>query len=190
MNGRQIITTSLMLLAFSLSVAGRAAAAETQPAYQIQPGDVLGISVWREDELTKAVLVRPDGAISFPLVGDLIVYGKSPPQVAKELSAKLKPYIPDPVLTVSVNEINGNQIFVIGKVARPGQFPATRYMDVMQALSVAGGTTTYAELNKIKILRRENGVLKAIPFEYGDVEKGKNLDQNIILNAGDVVVVP
>jgi polysaccharide export outer membrane protein len=190
MNGGQIVTTSILLLALSLLTTGRAVSAETLAGYQIQPGDVLGISVWREEELTKGVLVRPDGAISFPLVGDLVVYGKTPEQVGKELAIKLKPYIPDPVLTVSVNEISGNQIFVIGKVARPGQFPATRYMDVMQALSVAGGTTTYAELNKIKILRRENGALKAMTFKYGEVEKGKNLDQNVILKAGDVVVVP
>lgn len=162
-----------------------------EPAgYLIQPGDVLDISVWKEDDLTKPALVRPDGAISFPLVGDLIVAGKNPVTVAKEMTDRLKQYIPDPVLTVSINQINGNQVFVIGKVARPGQFPATRYVDVMQALSMAGGTTTYAELNKIKILRRENGKLKAIPFEYGEVEKGRSLDQNIILQAGDVVVVP
>jgi len=182
---------SILILGVSYLPFGLTRAADQpQPAYAIQPGDVLEISVWKEDDLTKPTLVRPDGAISFPLVGDLSVAGKSPAQVAAELSTKLKKYIPDPVLTVSINQINGNQVFVIGKVAHPGQFPATRYLDVMQALSMAGGTTTYAALNDIKILRRENGKLRAIPFEYGEVEKGKNLEQNIILNAGDVVVVP
>ena len=166
-------------------------AATTPDAYQIQPGDVLDISVWKEEELTKSVLVRPDGAISFPLVGDLVVTNKSPVQVASEISNKLKQFIPDPVITVSLQQISGNQVYVIGKVNRPGPFLASRNLDVMQALSMAGGTSTYAAVNKIKILRRDkNGHQKAISFEYGDIEKGKNLERNIILKAGDVVVVP
>ena len=84
----------------------------------------------------------------------------------------------------------GNKIYVIGKVANPGEFVANRYMDIVQALSVAGGMTPYASANKIKILRRENGKMRAIPFRYGDIEKGENLEQNIILQSGDVVLVP
>ena len=99
-------------------------------------------------------------------------------------------YIPDPVVTVSTQQLNGNKVYVIGKVTRPGEIVANRYMDVLQALSVAGGMTPYASANKIKVLRRENGELTAIPFRYGDIEKGEDLEQNIILQSGDVIMVP
>jgi polysaccharide export outer membrane protein len=175
-----------------LCVANSAQAAETDiaGAYLLQPGDVLAVSVWKEEDLTQDVIVRPDGRISFPLVGETMAAGTSIESVRANLSKGLKKYIPDPVVTVSAKQLSGNRVYVIGKVNRPGEFPILRNVDVMQALSMAGGTSTYASLNDIKILRRENGKLQAIPFEYGDVEKGKHLEQNIILKAGDVVVVP
>lgn len=159
-------------------------------AYLIQPGDVLVISVWKEEDMRQEVIVRPDGQITFPLVGEAKAAGDSIENLRQLISERLKKYIPDPVVTVSVRSLSGNTIYVLGKVNRPGIISIVRNVDVMQALSMAGGTATYAALNKIKILRRENGKLTAIPFEYGDVEKGKNLEQNIILNPGDVVVVP
>lgn len=158
--------------------------------YAIQPGDVLAVSVWKEDELNQEVIVRPDGAITFPLVGETAAAGNSVEELRALLTTRLKKYIPDPIVTVSTRQLAGNTIYVIGKVNRPGSFPIVRQVDIMQALSLAGGTSTYAALNNIKILRRDNGQLKAIPFKYGDIEKGKNLDQNIVLEAGDVVVVP
>jgi len=158
--------------------------------YQIQPGDILQISVWKEEDLVQEVIVRPDGFISFPLVGEAEAAGRSVDEVRALITERLNKYIPDPVVTVSIGQLTGNRVYVIGKVNRPGEFPMVRYVDVMQALSMAGGTSTYAALNKIKILRRENGRLEAIPFRYGDVEKGENLDQNIVLKPGDVVVVP
>jgi len=164
-------------------------AADTN-AYLIQPGDVLEISVWKEEDLLKQVLVRPDGGMSFPLVGNVQAAGKSVVDLQSLVTEKLAKYIPDPVVTVSTQQLSGNKIFVIGKVARPGEIVANHYMDVVQALSVAGGMTPYAAANKIKILRRSNGKLTAIPFKYGDIEKGDNLEQNIILRSGDVVLVP
>lgn len=158
--------------------------------YKVQPGDVLSISVWKEEDLTRQVIVRPDGHISFPLAGEAGAAGHSINDLRQLITERLKKYIPDPVVTVSILQLSGNTVYVIGKVNRPGAFPIVRDVDVMQALSLAGGTSTYASLNNIKILRRENGNLSAIPFEYGDVEKGKHLEQNIILRAGDVVVVP
>ncbi len=98
--------------------------------------------------------------------------------------------MPDPVVTVSLQQLSGNKVYVIGQVNRPGEFAANSYMDVVQALSVAGGMTPYAAANKIKILRRQNGNLTAISFKYGEIEKGDNLQQNIILESGDVVIVP
>ncbi len=158
--------------------------------YLLQPGDVLSVSVWKEGDLTQDVIIRPDGRISFPLVGETKAAGTTIEAVRASIAKGLSKYIPDPVVTVSAGELSGNKVYVIGKVNRPGEFAVLRNVDVMQALSMAGGTSTYAALNKIKILRRENGRLKAMHFEYGDVEKGKNLEQNIILKAGDVVVVP
>lgn len=161
-----------------------------EDAYKIQPGDVLEISVWKEDDLLRQVLVRPDGGLSFPLVGDVQASGIPIIELQRLISERLTKYIPDPVVTVSTQQLNGNKVYVIGKVASPGEFVANRYMDVVQALSVAGGMTPYAAVNKIKVLRRENGKLTSIPFRYGDIEKGENLEQNIILRSGDVVLVP
>lgn len=176
------IITSLQLFILPISYADE---------YHTQPGDVLSISVWKEEDLTQEVIVRPDGRISFPLVGETVAAGHSLASIRDNIKKGLTKYIPDPVVTVSVRQLSGNQVYVIGKVNRPGEFPILRNVDVMQALSMAGGTSTYAALNKIKILRRDvNGKQKAISFEYGDIVKGKNLEQNIILKAGDVVVVP
>lgn len=166
-----------------------ASAAETD-VYLVQPGDVLSISVWKEEDLLREVLVRPDGGISFPLVGDMQAANRSVSELQSQIGTKLEKYIPDPLVTVAVRQLDGNKIYVIGKVNRPGEFIATRYLDVVQALSVAGGMTPYAAANKIKILRRTNGKLSAIPFKYGEIEKGDSLHQNIILQSGDVVLVP
>jgi polysaccharide export outer membrane protein len=161
-----------------------------QDVYQIQAGDVLDVSVWQEEDLQKQVLVRPDGGMSFPLAGDMQAAGKSVADLQKLITERLKKYIPDPVVTVSALKLDGNKIYVIGRVNKPGEFPANRYVDVVQALSMAGGMTPYASDNKIIVLRRENGKERPIPFRYGDIEKGENLEQNIVLQSGDVVVVP
>ena len=165
-------------------------AADVMETYKIQPGDVLEVSVWQEENLQKQVLVRPDGGMSFPLAGDMQAAGKSVTEVQKLITERLTKYIPDPVVTVSTLKLDGNKVYVIGKVARPGEFQANRYLDVVQALSMAGGMTPYAADNKITVLRRENGKQRSIPFRYGDIEKGEDLEQNIILQSGDVVVVP
>jgi polysaccharide export outer membrane protein len=166
------------------------AANSATDTYLIQPGDVLEISVWREETMLRQVLVRPDGGLSYPLVGEVQAAGKSVAELQALITERLKKYIPDPVVTVSTQQLSGNKVYVVGRVQRPGEFVANRYMDVVQALSVAGGMTPYAAANKIKVLRRENGELVAIPFKYGEIEKGENLEQNIILQSGDVVLVP
>ncbi len=160
------------------------------PAYQIQPGDVLTISVWKEKDLGADVLVRPDGRLSFPLTGDIQASGRTVEQVQQEVTARLSKYMPDPVVTVVMKQIQGNVVYVIGKVNKPGAFVANDYIDVMQALSLAGGITPFASENSVRILRRVNGVETAIPFKYGQIERGKHLSQNITLQAGDIVVVP
>jgi polysaccharide export outer membrane protein len=158
--------------------------------YVIQPGDVLAISVWREPNLEKDVLVRPDGILNFPLAGDVPAAGKTVEQLRKELADRLTKFVPDPVVLVSVKAVAGNKIYVVGKVNKPGEYPTNRPVDVMQILSIAGGLSPYASENKIKILRRVNGEQKTFLFKYSQVEKGKNLEQNIVLQGGDIVVVP
>ncbi|MBU1191449.1 MAG: polysaccharide biosynthesis/export family protein [Gammaproteobacteria bacterium] len=183
-------TFAAIALAFAFNSPQILAATPADDAYKIEAGDVLEISVWREEGLEKDVIVRPDGGLSFPLVGNVQASGKSIEQLQAEVSDKLKRFIPDPSVSVAVKQLSGNNVYVIGKVNKPGVFQVTRRVDVVQALSMAGGMSTYAAANKIQILRREGGKQTAIPFAYGDIEKGEDLQQNIVLRAGDVVVVP
>src|ERR1700761_9060874 len=167
------------------------AAPPVDTAYTVKPGDTLLVSVWKEPDLQGPVLVRPDGAFSFPLAGQMDARNKTVTELQQELTAKLKKFISDPVVTVSIQEIKGNKVYVIGQVQKPGDFVVNPRVDVMQALSMAGGTTPFAALGDIMILRRnDSGQQQALPFKYTDVVRGRNLDQNIMLQAGDVVVVP
>jgi len=191
-----------MILALFVAVALTSAHAEesatavaettmpTRAAYTVNPGDVLSIVVWKEPDLQRQVIVRPDGLFSFPLVGDISAEGNSIEQIRNNVAEHLEKYIPDPVVTVAAESLAGNSVYVIGQVQRPGIIPAVGQIDVMQALSIGGGMSVFAQLSDIKILRRVNGKLIAIPFNYKDIEKGKRLNQNILLEPGDVVVVP
>ena len=183
-----------LLLALVLASGVPMSAGAAPPAdatYTVKPGDTLMVSVWKEPDLQGPVLVRPDGQFSFPLAGQLDARNKSVQELQQELTAKLKKFISDPVVTVSIQEIKGNKVYVIGQVQKPGDFVVNPRVDVMQALSMAGGTTPFAALGDIMILRRnEAGQQEALPFRYTDVIHGKNLQQNVMLQAGDVVVVP
>ncbi len=158
--------------------------------YAVLPGDVLQISVWKEPELQLEVLVRPDSAFSFPLAGDISTRGLSVVDLQKELTRRLSRFISSPVVTVSVKAVLGNKIYVIGQVNRPGEFVVNPQVDVMQALSMAGGLTAFAAANDIKILRRRGSQQIALSFKYNNVLKGRDLKQNIMLQSGDIVVVP
>jgi polysaccharide biosynthesis/export protein len=166
------------------------AAFSTSPDYVLQPGDDLQISVWKETDLTAEVIIRPDGGISFPLAGDLSASGMTVAELTAALEKRVRRYEPDAVVTVMVKAAVGNRVYVIGKVNRPGDFALNRPIDVMQALSLAGGATPFANTNHIKVLRREGTHIRAIAFRYGDVQRGRKLDQNILLKSGDTVVVP
>ena len=192
----------IMLLCFASFVAATAMAdavgafaperdAPAVQAYRIQPGDILNISVWKETDLTADVIVRPDGGMSFPLAGDQVAEGRTVDELRQILAERLKKFIPDPVVTVAVKQLGGNRIYVVGKVARPGEFPFSRPLDVMQSLSLAGGATSFADVNDIRILRRgENGKQVMLSFKYEDVSRGRHLEQNVLLQTGDTVVVP
>ncbi|MCP4274980.1 MAG: polysaccharide export protein [Gammaproteobacteria bacterium] len=180
----------LMIATLVFLLLGVPASALAEAKYLLQPGDILEISVWQEPDLQRDVLVRPDGGISFPLVGEVDTTGVSVDLVAAEVSKRLEKYIPDTVVTVSLKQMAGNRIYVLGKVNRPGEFPLSRNVDVMQALSMAGGMTPFAASDEIQVLRREDGVQQSIAFNYSAVEKGSDLSQNIMLLPGDLVVVP
>jgi polysaccharide export outer membrane protein len=136
------------------------------------------------------VLVKPDGGITFPLAGDIQASGLSTQELTETLKSKLRRYIPNPVVTVSVLQAVSNKIYVVGKVNRPGEYKATHYMDVLQALSLAGGLTPYAESDEIRIIRRQNGKKEVFEFDYDEVVSGDRLEMNIILEAGDTIAVP
>ena len=187
---RAILNTLLRVVLVTLAVLCVAHAAD-EPHYTVKAGDILAIAVWKEPDLTSnAVLVRPDGTFSFPLVGQVDARGKSVQELQGLISERLKKYIADPVVTVSVQEVRGNKVYVIGQVTKPGEFVVNPSVNVMQALSMAGGGTAFASLNNIIILRRSASGQVALPFHYNDVIHGKDLQQNVELQAGDIVVVP
>lgn len=159
-------------------------------SYIVQPGDTLLVTVWKETDLQGDVLVRPDGGMSFPLAGNVEASGHTVEQIRAILASRLAKYIPDPVVTVAVKAASGSQIFVVGKVNHPGNFPLARPLDVMQALSLAGGATPFADVNDIRVLRREGEQQHVFRFRYDDVRRGRGLAQNIVLRSGDTVVVP
>jgi len=185
---RALVNTLLSLLVI-LAAAGMARADEA--LYTVKAGDVLSIAVWKEPDLTSnAVLVRPDGTFSVPLVGQVDARGKNVQELQNLVTERLRKYIADPVVTVSVQEVKGNKVYVIGQVTKPGDFVVNPSVNVMQALSMAGGGTAFASLNNIIILRRSPAGQVALPFHYNDVVHGKDLQQNVELQAGDIVVVP
>ena len=187
----KILSIIVKSLCLCTALAGLAAAQEApDPAYRINAGDNLQISVWKEEDLQRDVRVRPDGFISFPLAGEVLAKGHTVSEVTAELKAQLERYIPDLVITVTVAEVSGNQIYVIGQVARPGAIVMNPQLDVVQALSIAGGMTPFAQNKNIRILRRQAGAQIAIPFDYTQVAEGRSLEQNIELRSGDIVVVP
>jgi len=160
------------------------------PGYVIGLGDVLDISVWKNDEMTKKVTVLPDGKITFPLIGDHTAEGKTVAQLKNELEAKIIRFIPEPVLSIVVQQVNSMYIYVIGRVNKPGRFDLNTNVNVLQALSMAGGLNPFAKRNKIRIQREENNSTQIYEFNYDDVTKNGKLEQNIRLKRGDVIVVP
>jgi polysaccharide export outer membrane protein len=154
--------------------------------YVIGPEDILAIRVWREPELSQGVQVRPDGMITLPLVGELKAAGLTPSGLQKKVVDALSEFINKPEVTVSLNSVQSKKYYIVGEVSRPGTFPLVVPITVLQALTNAGGFREFADTKKITILR--NG--KVIKFNYKDVVKGKNMDQNILVENGDYIVVP
>jgi polysaccharide export outer membrane protein len=163
---------------------------DVDPAYKIGPQDVLRVDVWKEPEISRTLPVRPDGKVSLPLLNDVQAAGLTPVQLASKIADGLKKYITNPQVTVGVTEINSRRIFVTGEVTKPGAFSLLPNMTVLQALSSSGGFTQFARLKNIYILRTEDGKQVKHPFNYKEAVSGKHPEQNIILEGGDVIVVP
>ena len=158
--------------------------------YVIGVGDVLQISVWKDAELTRQVTVLPDGVIAMPLIGFIQAAGKTVSVLREEIVERISTYMPDPILDVSVVQSNSMNIYVIGKVRNPGRFPIPVDVSVLQAMAMAGGPDKFADTGDIKVFRNEGGKTHIFNFDYDDVVDGKRLEQNILLQRGDVVVVP
>lgn len=183
-----MVVGGLLLFINSLCVAAETAVGE--PSYLLGPEDVLKVSVWKDEQLTQETVVRPDGMITFPLIGDVAAAGRTAEDVRFEIAKRLSKYLPAPTVTVAVLKVLSNRIYVLGRVNKPGEFLVGHYTDVLQALSMAGGLTPYAAENDIRIMRRNGGEEQVFRFRYGDMQKEKDLKQNIILQRGDVVMVP
>jgi polysaccharide export outer membrane protein len=162
----------------------------TDRLYTIGPQDVLRIDVWKEPEISRSTPVRPDGRISLPLLNDVQAAGLTPTQLANVITEGLKKYVTNPQVTVGVTEINSRRVYVTGEVLKPGAFPLQAGMTVLQALTSSGGFTQFAKIKGIYVLRTEDGKQVKHPFNYKDVVSGKHPELNILIQPGDVIVVP
>jgi polysaccharide export outer membrane protein len=165
-------------------------AATEDPNYSIAPDDVLTIDVWKEPEISRTVPVRRDGKISLPLLNDVQAAGLTPTQLGSEIVEKLRATIVHPQVTVIVAQMSSQRIYILGQVTRGGAYPLVPDMTVMQALSIAGGFTPYANVKKIRVMRKENGADKIFAMNYKEVSSGRKTGQNIHLRPGDTIVVP
>ena len=161
--------------------------------YEINAGDILSLAVWNEPSLgSEQILVRPDGFISVPVVGEIMAGGRTVNAVQIAVAEGLNRYLKDePNVVISILNASGSRVYVLGKVQRPGAFPLSGPMDVTQALAMAGGLNSFAAENSIKVLRRKaEGGQRSIRFKYGKIKDGERLESNILLHSGDVVLVP
>src|SRR5690242_3112194 len=174
----------------STAIGAAPGGAGVDPGYRLGAEDIMLVSVWKDEQLTREVVVRPDGMFSFPLVGDIQAEDRTVEDIRGDLAKRLTKYIPNPNVSVAVTKVISYKVYVVGRVNKPGEYLIGHYTDVLQALSLAGGLTPFAAENDIKVMRRVRKEQYAIPFRYGDLRKGRDLEQNIILQRGDVVMVP
>ena len=163
--------------------------------FLLGPEDVLEVTVWRNQDLSRTVVVRPDGKISLPLIGDVQASGLNASQVAAKIAAKLTEFKENPNVSVSLKEVNSYFIYVLGEVLKPGKYPLKSYVTVLQGVSMAGGFTPFASKNKMQVIRtntNEDGKEKQIriPVPYNELVSGKGEIENFILKSGDTIVVP
>lgn len=181
---------ALLLACVTMLAASGPVWAQAQPDYLLHAGDQIQVSVWGEEDLQGEVLIRPDGWFSFPLTGEIEASGRTVSDIQDELTQKLVAFIPEAVVTVSVSGLDGNRIYIIGQVEDPGSFVMNPQLTVLQALSLAGGMTAFAAVDNIIVIRGRGEAQRVFRFAYSDVSRGRNLEQNIALESGDVVIVP
>ena len=170
--------------------AGETIGVSSRHTFYLGPEDVLEISVWKDEALTKEAVVRPDGMVSFPLIGQIRAAGRTVEDLQREIQRKISRYVPDAPVTVMVLKIGSPKVYVVGKVNKPGVYVMGSFLRVMQALAMAGGTTTFADRDDIMVIREEKGTQRFIKFNYDKVASGKDLHKNIPLKPGDTLVVP
>jgi polysaccharide export outer membrane protein len=158
--------------------------------YVIGPDDLLSVVFWRDKDMSADVVVRPDGKISLPLLNDVDAAGLTPDELRTKLTKAASKFVEEPNATVVVKEIRSRKVFITGNVAKPGNYPLNGDMTVLQLIAVAGGLQEYADSGSIVVMRTENGQQKSFKFNYKDVIKQRHVEQNILLKAGDTVVVP
>jgi len=188
MRMRLVLLAATLLL---LSLSGPATVRAAEPGYRLNPGDMIRISVWKEEELAREAVVQPDGSVSFPLVGQVPAAGRTPAELQTEIVKGIEKYIPDAVVTVELVQAKGNRVYVIGEVNRPGEYQLDRPISIVQAISLAGGFSPFADQDEIRILRpTQGGGETSFLFDYDEVADGENLTNNITLEPGDTVIVP
>jgi polysaccharide export outer membrane protein len=188
--GKFFVTWSLLAGGFTGIPLTQALADAAPGDYRLHPGDTIEVSVWKEVDLQRVLIVRPDGKFSLPLAGEMQAADRTPDEIRIEIEGRLKVYIPEPVVTVTVQEVGGNRIYVIGQVHKPGAFVMNPQLNVLQALSLAEGGTPFAKLDDIVVIRTMGGKQQSLPFRYSRVAEGSDLAQNISLESGDVIIVP
>lgn len=181
---------ALLAASGSAKAAGMSSGSAIDASYRIGIGDVLFISVWKDESLTQQVTVLPDGTISFPLIGEITVNELSLSELKAELSKRLARYIAEATISVQAIQLNSQAIYIIGKVNHPGRFMLLNNINVLQALAMAGGLNPYAKSGRIRVFRQTPKGTRILSFDYDEVAKGKHLEQNIQLKRGDVIVVP
>lgn len=190
MNMKKLFQYLLLVLVMSVSW-GSSAMAQSAAPYVLHPADRLQVSVWRDTALQREVRVLPDGSITLPLVGRIMVAGLDTDTIEKQLVERLKPYMPDPIVTVAVIAAEGNVVYVVGKVVKPGAVPLiTDATTALQALSLVGGLDRFADGNAVRVLRDVGGKRTVMDVRYNDLLKGGSLDTNVVLQAGDTILVP
>nr|AHN98017.1 periplasmic protein involved in polysaccharide export [uncultured bacterium lac193] len=158
--------------------------------YTIGAEDVLNVVFWREPDMSAEVVVRPDGKISLPLLNDVAALGLTPDQLRGLLTEQARKFIAEPSVSVVIKQIHSRKVFITGNVERPGSYGIGSPMTVLQLIAMAGGLREYADAKHIVIARTENGKSISLPFNYNDISKNKNLQQNVELKPGDTVIVP
>ncbi len=159
--------------------------------YKLSPGDKVSVGVYDDPKLVpQEITITPDGKFAFPMVGEVVAGGRTAQQIRNELETKLKKFIAEPVVIFAVTEVKGSVAYVIGQVNKPGPIVMNPRINVLQALSIAGGGNPYAKLDDVVIIRTTAAGQRLVGFNYGRVSSGKSLEQNVTLESGDVVVVP